>query len=136
MSVGVDMLQKCGLQVTDATSDWGTLLQRRTNKAEPGKGGWNVLIALFSASEFATPAATPATSAAEQLGGRGVGSATATPAPLDTNVPAITPAPRAPTTARCDMNSERGITGSFVRSPIAVVPRAKAKQMRLVTLAD
>ena len=28
MSVGVDMLQKCGLQVTDATSDWGTLLQR------------------------------------------------------------------------------------------------------------
>jgi peptide/nickel transport system substrate-binding protein len=56
MSVGVDMLQKCGLQVTDATSDWGTLLQRRTNKAEPGKGGWNVLIALFSASEFATPA--------------------------------------------------------------------------------
>jgi peptide/nickel transport system substrate-binding protein len=51
MSVGVDLLQKLGFQVTDATSDWGTMLQRRANKA-----GWNVLIALFSASEFATPA--------------------------------------------------------------------------------
>ena len=33
----------------------------------------------------------------------------------DNSIPAITPAPIAPTTARCDMNSERDITGSFVR---------------------
>jgi peptide/nickel transport system substrate-binding protein len=56
MSVGVDLLGKIGFQVTDATSDWGTMLQRRANKTPIGQGGWSVLIALFSASEFATPA--------------------------------------------------------------------------------
>jgi peptide/nickel transport system substrate-binding protein len=56
MSVGVDLLKKLGFQVTDATSDWGTMLQRRGNKTPLDQGGWSVLIALFSASEFATPA--------------------------------------------------------------------------------
>ncbi len=56
MSVGVDLLNKLGFKVTDATSDWGTMLQRRGNKTSIDKGGWSVLIALFSASEFATPA--------------------------------------------------------------------------------
>jgi peptide/nickel transport system substrate-binding protein len=56
MSVGVDLLRKLGFQVTDATSDWGTMLQRRGNKTPISQGGWSVLIALFSASEFATPA--------------------------------------------------------------------------------
>ncbi len=56
MAVGVDLLQKLGFLVTDATSDWGTLLQRRGNRKPIDQGGWNVLIALFSASEFATPA--------------------------------------------------------------------------------
>ena len=56
MSVGVDLLRKLGLQVTDATSDWGSMLQRRANKRPIDQGGWNVLIALFSASEFSTPA--------------------------------------------------------------------------------
>jgi peptide/nickel transport system substrate-binding protein len=56
MAVGVDLMRKLGFQVTDATSDWGTMLQRRANKKPIDQGGWNVLIALFSASEFATPA--------------------------------------------------------------------------------
>jgi peptide/nickel transport system substrate-binding protein len=56
MSVGVDLLRKLGFRVTDVTSDWGTMLQRRGNKTPIGQGGWSVLIALFSASEFATPA--------------------------------------------------------------------------------
>jgi peptide/nickel transport system substrate-binding protein len=56
MSVGVDIMRKAGFDVTDATSDWGTLLQRRSNKSAPDKGGWNALIALFSGSEFSTPA--------------------------------------------------------------------------------
>ena len=56
MSVGVDLLKKLGFRVTDATSDWGTMLQRRGNKKPIDQGGWSVLIALFSASEFATPA--------------------------------------------------------------------------------
>jgi peptide/nickel transport system substrate-binding protein len=42
--------------VTDATSDWGTMPQRRGNKTPIDQGGWSVLIALFGASEFATPA--------------------------------------------------------------------------------
>jgi peptide/nickel transport system substrate-binding protein len=56
MAVGVDLLGQLGFAVTDATSDWGTLLQRRGNKNPPDRGGWNVLIALFSATEFSTPA--------------------------------------------------------------------------------
>jgi peptide/nickel transport system substrate-binding protein len=56
MSVGVDVLQKVGFKVDDATSDWGTLLQRRQNKNPPNQGGWNALIALFSGMEFSTPA--------------------------------------------------------------------------------
>ncbi|MBS0638878.1 MAG: ABC transporter substrate-binding protein [Acetobacteraceae bacterium] len=56
MTVGVDLLRQVGFQTTDATSDWGTLLQRRTNRTPLGQGGWSVLIALFSAAEFMTPA--------------------------------------------------------------------------------
>jgi peptide/nickel transport system substrate-binding protein len=59
MTVGVDLLRKLGFQVTDATSDWGTMLQRRGNKTPIDQGGWSVLIALFSASELATPAGNP-----------------------------------------------------------------------------
>lgn len=55
MAVGVDMLQKVGFDVEDATSDWGTLLQRRQNKNPPNQGGWNALIALFSGMEFNNP---------------------------------------------------------------------------------
>lgn len=56
MSVGVDTLQRAGFAVEDATSDWGTLLQRRGNRNAPAQGGWNALIALFSGSELTTPA--------------------------------------------------------------------------------
>jgi len=56
MTVGVDMLRQAGFETTDATSDWGTLLQRRGNKTPLAQGGWSVLIALFSSAEFMTPA--------------------------------------------------------------------------------
>ena len=56
MTVGVDMLRKSGFQVQDATSDWGTLLQRRQNRGPANQGGWNALVALFSGMEFSTPA--------------------------------------------------------------------------------
>ncbi len=59
MAVGVDLLQQLGFAVTDATSDFGTMLQRRANQGPPGQGGWNALIALFSATEFNTPAGNP-----------------------------------------------------------------------------
>ena len=56
MSVGVDTLQRAGFAVEDATSDWGSVLQRRANRNPPAKGGWNALIALFSGAELTTPA--------------------------------------------------------------------------------
>ncbi|MFC0409652.1 ABC transporter substrate-binding protein [Roseomonas elaeocarpi] len=56
MTVGVDMLQKCGFDVTDATSDWGTLLQRRQNRGPVAQGGWNALVVLLSGMELNTPA--------------------------------------------------------------------------------
>ena len=56
MSVGVDTLQQAGFAVDDATSDWGTLLQRRQNRNPPAQGGWNALIVLLSGMELNTPA--------------------------------------------------------------------------------
>ena len=56
MSVGVDTLQQAGFDVQDATSDWGTLLQRRANRNSPAQGGWNALIVLLSGAELMTPA--------------------------------------------------------------------------------
>jgi peptide/nickel transport system substrate-binding protein len=37
--VAIDMMRTCGLTVDDATTDWGTLLQRRARKEPPGQGG-------------------------------------------------------------------------------------------------
>jgi peptide/nickel transport system substrate-binding protein len=56
MSVGVDMLRQAGFAVEDATSDWGTLLQRRANRNPPSQGGWDALIVLLSGAELMTPA--------------------------------------------------------------------------------
>jgi peptide/nickel transport system substrate-binding protein len=56
MSVGVDMLAKCGLNVQDTTLDWGTLLQRRQNRGPASPGGWNCIITLLSGMELNTPA--------------------------------------------------------------------------------
>ncbi|GAC1338865.1 MAG: ABC transporter substrate-binding protein [Acetobacteraceae bacterium] len=56
MSVGVDMLRQAGFAVEDATSDWGSLLQRRANRKPPAQGGWNALVVLLSGMELNTPA--------------------------------------------------------------------------------
>ena len=56
MAVAVDVLQKAGFKVDDFSLDFGTLVQRRMNKAAPDHGGWNALIALFGGSDITTPA--------------------------------------------------------------------------------
>ncbi len=56
MSVGIDTLQKAGFDVQDATSDWGTLLQRRANRKPAAEGGWDALVVLLSGTELMTPA--------------------------------------------------------------------------------
>jgi peptide/nickel transport system substrate-binding protein len=55
--VAIDALQKAGLAVTPATSDWGTVLARRAKKEPPAQGGWNVMVALFAGADLMNPGA-------------------------------------------------------------------------------
>ena len=54
-AVGVDMLQKLGMEVDYAVMDWGTLVQRRASKAPPDKGGWNIFFTGWAGLDVATP---------------------------------------------------------------------------------
>ena len=54
--VGADMLQKAGLKVDLQSMDWGTLVQRRENKAAVAQGGWSMIITNLSGVDLATPA--------------------------------------------------------------------------------
>jgi peptide/nickel transport system substrate-binding protein len=65
--VGVDMLTRAGINVDVQSTDWGTVVQRRTSKAPVDKGGWSV----FFTSFFGIDQFTPAT----HLGLRGNGEA-------------------------------------------------------------
>ncbi len=55
MAVGVDLLSRLGFKAADLVVDFGTLVQRRMNKSQPGQGGWNVLVALFGGTDLMTP---------------------------------------------------------------------------------
>jgi peptide/nickel transport system substrate-binding protein len=65
--VGADMLKQAGINVDVQTTDWGSVIQRRTSKAPVDKGGWSV----FFTSFFGIDQFTPAT----HLGLRGNGEA-------------------------------------------------------------
>jgi len=54
--VAADMLQKCGFNVDAQTTDWGTVLQRRTSKAPAAQGGWGVFCSSFAGVDMASPA--------------------------------------------------------------------------------
>ncbi len=58
-AVATDLLQRVGFNVESATSDWGTLLSRRSNKNPPAQGGWNMLVALFGGMDLANPGGHP-----------------------------------------------------------------------------
>lgn len=58
-AVATDMLQNVGFNVESATSDWGTLLQRRANKGPVTQGGWNALIVLFGGIDLGNPGGHP-----------------------------------------------------------------------------
>ena len=45
--VGVDQLRRAGMNVDAQALDFGTVVQRRTSKAPPDKGGWNVYFTYF-----------------------------------------------------------------------------------------
>ncbi len=54
--VGVDMLKRAGINVDVVSTDWGTVIQRRTSKAPVDKGGWSVFFTSFFGEDQATPA--------------------------------------------------------------------------------
>jgi peptide/nickel transport system substrate-binding protein len=51
-----DTLDKCGFNIDAQTTDWGTVLQRRTSKASAAQGGWGVFCSSFAGVDMATPA--------------------------------------------------------------------------------
>lgn len=42
-NVTYDLLRKLGMNVEIVQTDWGTVIQRRTSKEPPEKGGWSIL---------------------------------------------------------------------------------------------
>jgi peptide/nickel transport system substrate-binding protein len=57
--VADDLLRKIGFEPEDATSDWGTMLQRRAKKEPPAQGGWNAVVVLFGAEDLLNPGGHP-----------------------------------------------------------------------------
>ncbi|PWC26558.1 ABC transporter substrate-binding protein [Teichococcus aestuarii] len=54
--VAADMFSKIGMNVEYVSTDWGTLLQRRTNKGPVEQGGWNCFVTNWNGTDWMTPA--------------------------------------------------------------------------------
>ena len=54
--VGGDMLRRLGVNLDLALSDWGTAVQRRSNREAVEQGGWSVYYTAFSSFDFLDPA--------------------------------------------------------------------------------
>ncbi len=54
--VGADLMQRVGLKVDYQAMDWGSVVQRRANKAPPGAGGWSVFHTFWDGTDMLTPA--------------------------------------------------------------------------------
>ena len=63
--VMADAFTKCGLNVDLVSTDWGTLVQRRSSRKPPAEGGWNVFVTYLNGTNNLDPAS--------QLGLRGNG---------------------------------------------------------------
>ncbi len=55
--VGADMMSKMGFNVDYQAMDWGSVVQRRSSKEPPGKGGWNVFFTFLGGTGNILPAA-------------------------------------------------------------------------------
>ena len=55
ITVAVDALRKVGLNIDEQMVDWGTVVQRRTSRADLDKGGWSLFPAGAPAAEFSDP---------------------------------------------------------------------------------
>ncbi len=54
--VGVDMLQKAGMNVDAQETDWGSVVQRRASRKPPADGGWSIFFTSFNGIDQFTPA--------------------------------------------------------------------------------
>ena len=63
--VMADALQRCGMNVDVAASDWGTVVQRRSSRKPTSEGGWNIFVTNLNGTNNLDPAS--------QLGLRGNG---------------------------------------------------------------
>ncbi|MCO6418897.1 ABC transporter substrate-binding protein [Siccirubricoccus sp. KC 17139] len=57
--VAIDLFRRLGVNLDVALTDWGTVVQRRTNKGPLDQGGWSVSMFAFSSMDFLTPATNP-----------------------------------------------------------------------------
>ncbi len=55
-NVAADMMKRIGMNVDLQETDWGTVIQRRANKAPVDKGGWSVFITTFTGLDMSSPA--------------------------------------------------------------------------------
>jgi peptide/nickel transport system substrate-binding protein len=54
-----DALRRAGMNVDEATMDWGTMLQRRNKKEPLDQGGWSAYVALNTGADLGSPAVHP-----------------------------------------------------------------------------
>jgi peptide/nickel transport system substrate-binding protein len=57
--VAADLFRRLGFNQDVALSDWGTVIQRRSNREPVEKAGWSALCTAFSSFDFADPAVHP-----------------------------------------------------------------------------
>jgi peptide/nickel transport system substrate-binding protein len=55
--VGGDLLKRIGFNVDYQSLDWGTVVQRRTSRQPPDKGGWNIFFTYLTGVNEFSPAA-------------------------------------------------------------------------------
>lgn len=57
--VTADILRKMGFNLDYVSTDWGSVVQRRTSQAAPDKGGWNIFAVSADGDFFADPTVVP-----------------------------------------------------------------------------
>jgi peptide/nickel transport system substrate-binding protein len=57
-AVAKSLLEKAGFKVELVSSDWQTVVQRRTKKEPPAQGGWNAIVSAWGALDIADPVTT------------------------------------------------------------------------------
>jgi peptide/nickel transport system substrate-binding protein len=53
--VGHDMLRKCGMNVDYVSTDWGTVVARRSSREPPERGGWNIFFTFWTGLDNIDP---------------------------------------------------------------------------------